>query len=202
MSDQFTQFLEEQGITQETSAPHTPQQNGVAELMNQTLIGGTNSLLQHSSMSKGFWAKAINVATHIINHSLRKGLGWRTPYELVYGHILDISYLHTFGCRAWVYNKKGKKWDTKAIPTIFVGYETGSKAFRLWNPATSSIMISANVSFSEHKFPNRPAVPIVHSPPRLTPTTLSGVQPVASSFKVKLPPVETVFPFSFFPNLI
>ena len=54
MSDLFTRFLEEQGITRETSAPNTPQQNGVAEHMNQTLIGGARALLQHSGMSKGF----------------------------------------------------------------------------------------------------------------------------------------------------
>ena len=198
MSDLFTHFLEEQGITRETSAPNTPQQNGVAERMNQTLIGGARALLQHSGMSKGFWAEALMVATHILNRSPRKGLGWRTPYELLYGHIPDISYFRTFGCRAWVYNEKGKKWDAKSIPMIFVGYETGSKAFRLWNPATRSIVISANVSFSEHEFPNRPAVPIVHPLPSLTPTTPPRVPPIASSSKTMLPPTETILPISFF----
>ena len=138
------------------------------------------------------------VATHVLNRSPRKGLGWRTPYELLYGHIPDISYFRTFSCCAWVYNEKGKKWDAKSRPMIFVGYETGSKAFRLWNPATRSIVISANVSFSKHEFPNWPAVPIVHPLPSLTPATPPGVPPVASSSKTKLPPTETILPISFF----
>ena len=76
MSNNFTQFLEEQGITQETTAPGTPQQNGIAERMNQTLIGGARALLHHSGMSKGFWAEAMAVAVTSINCAPRKGLGW------------------------------------------------------------------------------------------------------------------------------
>ena len=188
MSDEFTKFLEEQGITQETTAPGTPQQNGVAERMNQTLIGGARALLHHAGMSKGFWAEAMGVATYVINRAPRKGLGWRMPYELLYGQTPDVSHLRVFGCRAWVYNDKGKKWDPKSNPMIFVGYEPGAKAFRLWNPATRSIVISANVRFSEHEFPNQPAVPM----PQPTAT------PVASSSRNTLPPTDVPLPISFF----
>ena len=67
MSEAFMEFLEEHGITQETSAPRTPQQNRVAERMNQTLLGGACTMVQHTGMTKGFWAEAIGVATHILN---------------------------------------------------------------------------------------------------------------------------------------
>ena len=159
MSKEFTKFLEEQGITRETTAPGTPQQNGVAERMNQTLDGGARALVHHAGMTMGFWGEAIAVAAHVLNRAPRKRLGWRTPYELLFGRVPDVSYFRTFGCRAWVYNDKGKKWDPKSKPMIFVGYESGAKAFRLWNPATRSIVISANVKFSENDFPNRPALP-------------------------------------------
>ena len=85
MSDEFTTLLEEQGIIQELSAPRTPQQNGVAERMNQTLLGGMHAKLQHSSMSRGFWAEVMATAVHILNRTPRKGLGWRIPYELLFG---------------------------------------------------------------------------------------------------------------------
>ena len=81
MLEAFMEFLEEHGITQEMSAPRTPQQNGVAEQMNQTLLGGACAMVQHASMTKGFWAEAIRVATHILNHTPRKSLAWRTPYK-------------------------------------------------------------------------------------------------------------------------
>ena len=191
MSDKFTRFLEETGITRETTAPGTPQQNGVAERMNQTLIGGARALLHHSGLSTGFWAEAIGVAAHVINRAPRKGLGWRTPYELMFGRVPDLSYIRTFGCRAWVYNDKGKKWDPKSIPMIFVGYEPGANAYRLWNPTTRSIVISANVHFSEREFPNKPVV----APARpLNPPPI----PVASSSKVKSTPTEVEIPLSFF----
>ena len=137
MSAEFSTFLEEQGITRETSAPRTPQQNGVAERMNQTLLGGARSMMQHSGVTKGFWAEAMGTAAHVLNRSPRKSLAWRTPFELLFGRVPEISYVRVFGCRAWVFNDdKGKKWDPKSKPMILVGYETGSKAYRLWNPAT------------------------------------------------------------------
>ena len=108
-------------------------------------------------MTKGFWAEAMGTVAHILNRSPRKNLDWRTPYELFYGRALDISYFRIFGCRAWVFNDQGKKWDPKSLPMIFVGYEFGSKAYRLWNPKNWSIVISANVRFNETEFPNRPA---------------------------------------------
>lgn len=155
MSDEFTQFLEERGITRETSAPQTPQQNGVAERMNQTLLGGARAMVQHAGMTKGFWAEAIGVATHIINRAPRKSLSWRTPYEILFGRVPDVSYLRMFGCRAWVYNDQGKKWDPKSKPMILIRFETGSKAYRLWDPSTRSVVVSANVRFDENILPNK-----------------------------------------------
>ena len=106
MSDGFTQFLEEHSITHEALAPQTPQQNGVAERMNQTLLGGACAMVQHTGTTKGFWAKAIGVATHIINHAPRKHLAWRTPYEILFGRVPNVSYLRVFRCRAWVLNNQ------------------------------------------------------------------------------------------------
>ena len=158
MSDAFTEFLEENGITRQTSAPWTPQQNGTAERMNQTLIGGARTMLQHAGLSKGFWAEAMATATHILNRSLRKGLDWKTPHELLFGRVPDISYLRVFGCCAWVHVSKDQKeeWDSNAKPVIFIGYEPGSKAFRLWDPSTHSVVVSASVRFNESEFPNCP----------------------------------------------
>ena len=82
MLKEFDSFLEEKGITHETSAPETPQQNDLAEHMMQTLKGGSCALLTHSGMSKGFWVEVTRTATHMLNCSPRKGLGWCTPCEL------------------------------------------------------------------------------------------------------------------------
>ena len=193
MSDEFTAFLEDQGITRELSAPRTPQQNGVAERMNQTLLGGMRAMLHHSGMSKGFWAEAMGTAVHILNRAPRKGLGWRTPYELLFGRIPDVSYFRVFGCRAWVFNDSPTKTklDPKSVPMIFVGYDISKRSFRLWNPETRSIVISANVRFSESEFPNRP---ITHPS---APIPIAPAPPIASSSKAVLPRQTVQIPLDF-----
>ena len=126
MSAEFLAILEEHGITHETSTPYTPQQNGLAEHMNQTLIGGACAMLKHAGLTKGFWAEALNVATHVFNRAPHKGLGWQTPYKLLFKQVPDVSHLRVFGCSTWVHQDKGKKWDPNSKPMILVGYEAGS----------------------------------------------------------------------------
>ena len=88
----------------------------------------------NAGLSRGFWAEAMGTAAHILNRAPRKGLGWRTPYELMFGHAPSIAHIRVYGCRAWVYNEHGDKWDPKAKPMILIGYEFGSKSYRLWDP--------------------------------------------------------------------
>ena len=109
MSANFLAFFEEYSIVHEMSAPHALQQNGTAKHMDQILIGGAHAMFHHSGLTKGFWAEALDVATHIFNQAPRKGLDWCTPYKLLYGRILDILHLCIFGCAAWVLQEKGKK---------------------------------------------------------------------------------------------
>lgn len=143
--------------------------------MNQTLLGGSSAMLQHSGLSKGFWGEALGTAAYIINHAPCRHLGWRTPYEILFRRVPDVSHVCIFGCCAWVLKDEGKKWDPKSLLMILVGYEPGSKAFCLRNPASRSIVVSANVRFNESVLPNKPI------------TTISvPTQPVASSSR--LPP--------------
>ena len=116
-------------------------------------------MLHHAGMSTGFWAEATATAAHILNRAPRKNLGWRTPFELFFGRVPEISYLRVFGCRALVYKDNAKKWDQNTIPMVHVGYEPGSKAFRPWNPKTRTVIVSTNVRFDETVFPNRPPNP-------------------------------------------
>ena len=153
MGKEFDTFLVDKGIIRKMSAPDTPQQNGLAERMNQTIWSGVRALLHHSGMKNGFWVEALTVAVHVVNRSPHKLLEWRTPYEALTGRVPDVSHFRVFGCRAWVHNNKGKKLDAKSIPMIFVGYESGSKAYRLWDPKSHWIVISSDVQFNEEEFP-------------------------------------------------
>ena len=174
----FDEFLAERGITRETSAPRTPQQNGLAERMNQTILGGAKSMRIHSGLSEGFWADAMMTASHVLNRTPRKSLNWRTPHEMLFGRIPDVRYLRVFGCRAWVHIPKDQrtKWKPNSVPMIFVGYKPGSKAYRLWDPASRSIKVSATVRFDESDLPckTQPKPPVQPRPvaqPAKTPPT-------------------------------
>ena len=131
MGKEFSDFLASKGIIRETSAPNTPQQNGLAERMQQTIWSGVRAILHRSGMKNGFWSEAMAVIVHSMNRSPNKRMDWRTPHETLTGQVPNIAYFHTFGCRAWVHNNKGRKLDAKSLPMIFVGYEAGSKAYRL-----------------------------------------------------------------------
>jgi transposase InsO family protein len=179
MGAEFTKFLEEHGITRQTSAPNTPEQNGLAERTNRTLVGTARSMMQHAGLSKGFWSEATAVATYLHNRSPRKGLNWMTPHELFFGRIPDITHLRVFGCQAWVHTPKSKrkKWDATSKQMVLIGYEPGSKAYRLWNPTTKTIHVSASVRFNESVFPNRPAKPLPPASKPIPPVDDSVVIP-------------------------
>ena len=188
-SKEFNEFLAMEGVIWETSAPKTPQQNGVAEWMNQTFLGGARAMLQHSRMSKGFWAEALGTTAHIANWFPCKGLGWQTPFKLLFGRIPDISYFQTFGCHAWKYNAEAKEWDPKVLPMVLISYKTRSKAYHLWDPKSHKIVVSANVWFSE--------LELLYQPTFKPVTPAPAPKPAPCSSQVKL--LETAqIPWNFF----
>jgi len=80
------------------------------------------------------------------------------PHELWnMGHVPDVSYFHIFGCKAFVHvlEDKQKKLDPKAIEMMLIGYELGSKGYRLWNSSIRAIILSHNVTFDERSFPSK-----------------------------------------------
>ena len=112
----------------------------------------------HTGLTEGFWAEAMKTASHVLNRTPHKSLLWRTPHELLFSRVPDIRYLRVFGCHTWVYILKDQrmKWKPNSVPMIFVGYEPGSKAYRLWDPATRSIKVSATVQFDKTQLPCKP----------------------------------------------
>src|SRR5712675_2086098 len=110
------------------------------------------SMLHDAGLSYGFWEHAVCTATHIYNRSPIRSLKWCTPHKIWNdGHILDVSYFHVFGCKAYVHIHKDdrKKLDPKAFEAIFIGYEPDSKGYRLWNKCTRSVILSQDVTFDE-----------------------------------------------------
>ena len=80
MLGKFMNFCKQHGIIRQFIVPHTPQQNGVVERKNRTLVECARSMLEGKGLSNGFWAEAINTAVYLKNRSPTKCLGFKTPF--------------------------------------------------------------------------------------------------------------------------
>ncbi|KAK1687091.1 hypothetical protein QYE76_047939 [Lolium multiflorum] len=145
-------FLSDEGIRHQYSAAYTPQQNGVAERKNRTLMDMARSMMAEYKSRYNFWAEAISTACHSSNRLyLRKGLN-KTPYEILTGNKPNISYFKVFGCKCF-YKIKGvrlSKFAPKALEGIFVGYGAESHTYRVFDVSSGIIIESCSVRFEEN----------------------------------------------------
>ena len=127
----------------------TPQQNGVAERMNRTLLEKVRCMLSNADLGKQFWAEAIMYASHLINRLPSTALNRKTPLEVWFGKpINDYDTLHVFGSTAY-YHVKESKLDPRAKKALFMGVTLGVKGYRLWCLSSKKIISSRDVTFDE-----------------------------------------------------
>ncbi|GJV96743.1 putative ribonuclease H-like domain-containing protein [Tanacetum coccineum] len=125
-------FSRSKGIKREYSNARTPQQNGVAERKNRTLIEAARTMLADSFLPNTFWAEAVSTACYVLNRVLVTKPQNKTPYELITGKIPIISYIRPFGYHVTILNTIDHlgKFDGKSIEGFLVGYSLNSKAFK------------------------------------------------------------------------
>jgi transposase InsO family protein len=93
----FNQICLEHGIDQQFSAPHVPQQNGIMELKNRTLVEMTRMMLDEHRTPRCFWADAISTACYISNRIFLRSILHLTPLELRFGRKPSVSHVRPFG---------------------------------------------------------------------------------------------------------
>ncbi|KAD6794983.1 hypothetical protein E3N88_05879 [Mikania micrantha] len=145
------------GITRQFSAPRTPQQNGVAERRNRTLIEAARTMLSDAKLPITFWAEAVNTACYVQNRILVVKSHGMTPYEIWHKRKPFIGFLKPFGCQCTILNTKDylAKFAEKSAEGYFVGYSSNAKAYRVYIKAPRVIEESTNVQFNEHTL-NKP----------------------------------------------
>jgi transposase InsO family protein len=133
------------------STPRTPQQNGVAERKNKTLIEAARSMLADSKLLTMFWTEAVSTTCYVLNRVPITRPHVKTPYELLTGKVPDIRYLKPFGCKVTILNTSDilGKFDGKANEGYIVGYSTHSKAYRVYNLHAKKIEETLNLRFLE-----------------------------------------------------
>ncbi|GKA58003.1 retrovirus-related pol polyprotein from transposon TNT 1-94 [Tanacetum coccineum] len=144
-------WYENVGITHQISVVRTPQQNGVVERRNRTLVEAARTMLIFSKAPLFLWAEAINTACYTQNRSLIRLRYNKTPYELMQDKKPDLSFFHVFGSLCYPTNDHDDlgKFDAKAYIGIFVGYAPAKKAFRIYNRRTRIITETIHVTFDE-----------------------------------------------------
>ncbi|GJT49022.1 putative ribonuclease H-like domain-containing protein [Tanacetum coccineum] len=147
------EFCGNKGIKQEYSTARTPQQNGVAERMNRTLIEAARTMLADSLLPTTFWAEAVSTACYIFNRVRVTKPQNKTPYELLFGHKPIISYIRPFGCHVTILDTLSVlgKFDGKSDEGFLVGYSLNSKAYRVYNLVTKRVEVNLHVNFLEDK---------------------------------------------------
>ena len=155
ISEEFESYLRKDGIAHQRTIRKTPEQNGVAERMNRTLVEVVRSMLSESSLPKKFWAEALATATYLRNRSPTKAVEGMTPIEAWSGEKPNVTHLRVFGstCYSHIPKDERKKLDSKAQEAIFLGYGLETKGYRLYNINSQKVYFSRDVIFNEMKFP-------------------------------------------------
>lgn len=150
-NSQFDGFLGNCGIIHQKTNAYTPEQNGLSERMNRTIVEKARCLLFEAVLDKKFWAEATNTAVYLQNRTISSGLNDKTPYELWTNMKPDVSHLRIFGSTVMVHVPKEKrlKWDKKSEQCIFVGYSENVKGYRVYNQRTKRITTSRDIVVME-----------------------------------------------------
>ena len=152
----LNEFCTEKGISRQYSAPRTPQQNGVVERKNRTLVEAARTMLNEAKLPLYFWAEAVNTACYTQNRTLINKNHKKTLYELMANKKPTVKYFHVFGAKCFTlkYDEQLGKFESKAHEGIFLGYSLESKAYRVYMIDNKKVIESMNVTFDDNKLPS------------------------------------------------
>lgn len=148
VNSEFDTYLKKCGIKRRLTVPYTPQQNGVAERKNRTLVEMARCMMRQAGVPPIFWAEAVNTACYIRNRCPTAALKGRLPFTVWTGKTPTMIYMQTFGTKVFVKIKGNRgKFDSRSEEGIFVGYDRQSKAYRVHLPRSKQTIASRDVKF-------------------------------------------------------
>lgn len=157
ISAKFKTECERKGIRIEYTVPYTPQQNGVAERMNRTIIERARCLILNSRLSKRFWTEAVLTAVYLINRNPTEALKDKVPAELWYGNRPNLVKLRVLGCIAYLHVPRELnpgKFDSRSKKCFMLGY--CDNGYKLWCPKENKILYGRDIVFDENRFEFHP----------------------------------------------
>ena len=145
-NSKFEDYLKKFGIERHRTCAYTPQQNGVAERMNRTLMEKVRCLLSESGLEEIFWAEAASTVAYLVNRSPAFAVDHNVPEELWLNRKSGYKHLRRFGSVAYVHQDQGKL-KPRALKGVFLGYPQGTKGYKIWLLEEMKCVISRNVIF-------------------------------------------------------
>ncbi|KAL8106459.1 hypothetical protein AgCh_030013 [Apium graveolens] len=153
----LSEFCKSEGIVQEFSAARTPQQNGVVERKNRTLVEAARTMLQDANLPTSFWEEAVNTACYTQNKYLINKSHGKSPYIIFSKRKPTLKHLHVFGSKCYILKDNSEyvgKFDSKVFEAIFLGYSLEKIAYKVYVIGQKKIMESTDVTFDDDKCPS------------------------------------------------
>ncbi|GJT57763.1 retrotransposon protein, putative, ty1-copia subclass [Tanacetum coccineum] len=150
ISQEFKDYLKANGIIQQLTPLYTPQHNGVSERRNRTLLDMVRSMMNLPTLPLSFWDYALESTTCILNMVPTKKVD-KTPYELWYGKVLNLSYLKVWGCEALVKRDTPDKLEQRSVKCIFIGYPKETMGYYFYFLPKNKIVVARYAEFFEKR---------------------------------------------------
>jgi hypothetical protein len=118
---------------------------------NKTLLDMARTMLDEYKTPDRFWVEAINNACYSINRLYLHRILKKTSYELLTGKKPNVSYFRVFGSKCFILVKRGRKskFAPKAIEGFLLGYDSNTRAYRVFNKSTGLVEVSCDNVFDE-----------------------------------------------------
>ena len=136
-------FCAKEGIKREWTAPYNPDQNGVAERKNRTIVEAARAILYDQEMPKFLWVEACNTVVYVQNRMPHNTLDKVTPESVFTGSKPEVSHFRIFGSIAYCHvpDEKRRKLDQTAEKGYLVGYSENAKDYHIYIPESRKIMV-------------------------------------------------------------
>jgi len=189
-------FCKDVGIKRELTTPYNPQQNGVVERKNKTIMEAVKTMIHDQDLPMCLWEEATMTTVYLQNPLSHSALGFKTPEEMFTGKKPEVSHLKIFGCLVFrhIPKEKRNKLEPSGKRGIFVGYCEVSKVFKIYIPGHRHIEINKDVTFDEdvvlkklrrcqleEVYEEEPVIPRIADPVREVPRAAEPVREVINS---------------------
>jgi len=151
LSNNFIDYLKENGILSQWTPPGTPQHNGVSERRNRTLLDMVRSMMGFTDLPLNLWGYALEAAAYLLNKVPSKSVS-TTPYEIWKGRKPNLKHIRIWGCPAYVKRLQTDKLDARSSKCRFIGYPKETMGYYFYHPSDHKVFVARGGTFLEREF--------------------------------------------------